>query len=418
MNKMDFSRLAGWAACAGLLLMPVMGTFAARGQEAVTVRFEVRLSEAAAKINATGPLEVRGNLPELGAWGGKGLSLVRGADGVFTGEIAGVKAGTTIECKVTRGGWETVEKAGDGGEINNREIVVKAGTEAMVVAMEVQNWADGVEAKKVASTATGDIREHAAVRSEVLGNTRRVWVWLPEGYEQEPERRYPVLYMHDGQNCFDAALSFSGEWRADETARDLIAAGKIEPIIIVAVENTGLGRFYEYTPTEFVHKAIGEARGGGAEKYARFLIEELKPMIDRTYRTKAGREDTGVAGSSLGGLVSLYLGQEHGATYGKVGAVSPSLFWGNRQLMLAVMERPEKVLAGKLWMDMGTEEERMLDNAVNSLTNARELAAVLSAADAKAGGGRFEYFEAAGAKHHESDWAARFGKILEFLYGK
>lgn len=392
----------------------------------VNVKFEAKLATAATKIKPTDKLYLRGNHPALGSWERDGLELKVGDDGKFSAELSGVDVGTRLEFKVTRGGWETVEKDAAGNEISNREVTVKPnadGQGSVVVAIEVQNWADtsggpGAGGKKV-STATGDIREHAQVKSAILGNTRKVWVWLPEGYEKNPDARYPVLYMHDGQNCFDAAISFSGEWRADETAAELIAAGKIEPVIIVAVENTGLGRFYEYTSVEFLHPALGEPRGGGAAKYARFLKEELKPLIDKTYRTKPGREDTGVCGSSLGGLVSLYLGQEHGETFGKIGAVSPSLFWGDRKLMKEVAADPQKVLAGKLWMDMGTDEERILDNALNSLGNARELAAVLTEADAKRGEEpRFVYYEAEGGKHHESDWAARFGKILEFLYGK
>src|SRR5205823_10103352 len=139
-----------------------------------------------------------------------------------------------------------------------------------------RNAAAEAPATSPASTITGDVRTHDHFVSKHLGNERKLLVWLPPGYDADVQRRYPVLYLHDGQNVFDAATSFAGEWRADETAMKLITSGEIEPIIMVGVSNTQTARGDEYGPTRDAHYNAG----GKGEQYARFLIEELKPMIE------------------------------------------------------------------------------------------------------------------------------------------
>src|SRR5215831_10270041 len=161
-------------------------------------------------------------------------------------------------------------------------------------------------------TLTGNIQHHQSFRSKILGNRRDVLVYLPPGYRRLSGRRYPVLYLHDGQNVFDTATSFAGvEWGVDETAERLIRTKIIEPVIVVAVANMGEDRVHEYTPTPGVIEAKGRRKKrsrGLARLYGRFLIEELKPFIDRKYRTKPDPEFTGLGGSSLGGLVTLAIG--------------------------------------------------------------------------------------------------------------
>src|SRR5438067_3163560 len=154
-------------------------------------------------------------------------------------------------------------------------------------------------------TLTGNIHCHRQFPSRTLGNRRDILVYLPPGYRRFLRRHYPVLYLHDGQNLFDSATAFGGvEWGVDETAQRLILGGKIEPLIIIGIYNTGEQRIDEYTPTIDPR----QQRGGKADLYGRFIVEELKPFIDHRYRTMAGPEFTGLGGSSLGGLVSFYLG--------------------------------------------------------------------------------------------------------------
>src|ERR1051326_7844869 len=161
-------------------------------------------------------------------------------------------------------------------------------------------------------TLTGNIKQHRAFPSKVLGNRRDVLVYLPPGYSRFSRQRYPVLYFHDGQNVFDAATAFAGvEWEVDETAQRLIRKKLIEPLIVVAIANTGEDRIHEYAPTPGVIETNAKRKKrskGWARRYARFLIEELKPYIDKQYRTKPEAEFTGLGGSSLGGLLTLSLG--------------------------------------------------------------------------------------------------------------
>ena len=259
---------------------------------------------------------------------------------------------------------------------------------------------------------TGDIRYHKNFHSKILNNDRDVIVYLPPDYETHQDERFPVFYMNDGQNLFDGATSFiSGqEWRVDETAQSLINAHKIKPLIIVGIYNTGKDRVNEYTPAQDPkYKA-----GGNADLYGRMLIEELKPFIDQTYRTKVDAADTGLGGSSLGGLVSLYIGLKYPNVFGKLAVVSPSVFWANNYVIHLVENLPRK-LSLRIWLDIGTKEGRDPEEALKATNDARLLNDTL----VKKGwrhGKDLEYYEAKDAEHNERAWAARTDKILEFLF--
>ncbi|WP_394792807.1 alpha/beta hydrolase [Armatimonas sp.] len=251
-------------------------------------------------------------------------------------------------------------------------------------------------------TRTGLFRLHADFASQVLKPRRTVLVYLPPGYYENPERRYPVLYLHDGQNLFDGATSFihGQEWRVDETAERLIVAGKIEPLIIVGIYNTGATRLEEYTPTR-----DKRGRGGKGEIYSKFLTDELKPFIDRTYRTKTDAANTALGGSSLGGLISLWVGLKRADTFGKLAILSPSVWWDEKAILKAITKK----LALKLWVDIGTSE------GDNALPDTRLLRDALKEKGWKEGS-ELTYQEFEGAQHNESSWAARFDKVLLFLF--
>lgn len=248
------------------------------------------------------------------------------------------------------------------------------------------------------------LRRHDQFHSEFLELDRDVLVWLPSGYEDAAHARYPVLYMHDGQNLFEPDTAFTkGEhWRVGETATALIAQGTIEPLIVVGIYNTGEMRIDEYTPIE--DKKLG---GGHADDYGRMIIEELKPMIDRTYRTRTDRDSTGIAGSSLGGLVSLHLAFTHPAVFGKVAALSPSVWWGRKAILKTIREARAKPRL-KIWVDMGTAEGR------RGLDDARLLKAALVGLGFS--DDELHYAEYEGATHSEQAWSRRVGPMLEFLF--
>ena len=259
-------------------------------------------------------------------------------------------------------------------------------------------------------TFTGNIKRHRAFPSRILGNRRDVLVYLPPGYRRFSRKRYPVLYLHDGQNVFDAATSFSGvEWGVDETAERLIRQKLIEPLIIVAIANTGEERVHEYAPTRGVidAKAKRKKRSRGlARLYGAFLMDELKLYIDRKYRTKPGAEFTGLGGSSLGGLVTLAIGILYPRAFSRLIVMSPSIWWDDFAIY-RVVDSIEQKPPLKIWLDTGTAEP--------GWEQARELRNRL----VEKGWRLFDdiqYLEAKGAGHSEAAWAARIDPALRFLF--
>lgn len=230
---------------------------------------------------------------------------------------------------------------------------------------------------------------------------REVQVWLPPGYEAESPRRYPVLYLHDGQNLFDDGAA-GAEWQVDETAQRLVLSGAVRPLIIVGVSSTGT-RALDYTPVPMRRGDQG-VQGGGAADYARYLVQELKPVIDARYRTQAGRDSTAVGGSSLGGLVSMWLMLHHGDVFGAALVVSPSVWWAQGAIVSAVQAAPASTPSPRLWLDAGTEEGR------DMVPGARRLRQALQAR-----GWTPAYLEQPGAGHDETSWAARVEPMLRFL---
>jgi predicted alpha/beta superfamily hydrolase len=261
-----------------------------------------------------------------------------------------------------------------------------------------------------AHTLTGNIQRHRGFRSKILANRRDVLIYLPRGYSRFSRQRYPVLYLQDGQNVFDAATSFSNvEWGVDEAAQRLIRKNLIEPLIIVAIANTGEERIHEYAPTRGVidSDAPRKKRSRGlARHYARFLIEEVKPYIDKKYRTKPEAEFTGLGGSSLGGLLTLSLGLWFPNVFTRIIAMSPSVWWDD-QVIVKMVNKLDQKLPLKIWLDTGTNEPGW------------ERARVLCEALIDKGWHLFddlEYHEIEGGDHSEAAWAARVDSALRFLF--
>lgn len=259
-------------------------------------------------------------------------------------------------------------------------------------------------------TLTGNIKRHRAFRSKILGNRRDVLVYLPPGYRRLSLRRYPVLYLQDGQNVFDAATSFAGvEWGVDETAQRLIHRKLIEPLIIVAVANIGEERIHEYAPTPGVIelKEHPKKRSRGlAHVYGQFLIEELKPFIDKTYRTKPDAKFTGLGGSSLGGLATLAIGILYSEVFTRLIVMSPSIWWDDYAIFRLVGIMGEKPPL-KIWLDTGTHEP--------GWEHARSLCEYLIDKGWRLGFD-LSYLEVKDADHSEAAWSARVEPALRFLF--
>ena len=259
-------------------------------------------------------------------------------------------------------------------------------------------------------TLTGNIHEFRGFKSKILGNRRDVLVYLPRGYRRFSRRRYPVLYLQDGQNVFDAATSFSHvEWGVDETAQTLIRKNLIEPLIVVAIANVGEDRIHEYAPSRGVFDSSAKRKKrskGMARKYGEFLITELKPYIDRKFRTQREAESTGLGGSSLGGLLTLSLGLWYPQVFSRLMVMSPSVWWDD-QVIVSMVEELDRKLPLKIWLDTGTNEP--------GWENAR----VLCEALVEKGGKLFDdlqYHEIEGADHSEGAWAGRVDPALRFLF--
>jgi len=243
--------------------------------------------------------------------------------------------------------------------------------------------------------------------SKILGNSRNVTVYLPPGYDEAgSESRYPVLYMHDGQNLFHPERSFipGQHWRLSEAANESIGSRRAEPMIIVGIDNAGPDRIHEYTPT---HDDDRDA-GGRAESYGRMLAEELKPVIDARYRTRPERGQTAIGGSSLGGLLSLYLVLHRFDLFTRAAVMSPSVWWHDRSILSEVEAFDGAGQRPRIWLDIGGREGR------EALGDARALRDLLR----KKGWGEEElcFYEDRRADHSERAWANRVKSALEFLF--
>jgi enterochelin esterase-like enzyme len=264
-----------------------------------------------------------------------------------------------------------------------------------------------------AQSATGDLRLHE-FRSRIFRNTRFLRVWLPPGYDDadNADRHYPVLYLNDGQNLFEAATAFNGvEWQVDETADRLIREDVVPPMIVVGIDNTGRDRIREYMPHRSLHPMILRVQG---TRYPAFLFKEVIPFIARRYRVASGPENMGLGGSSLGALIALYTAAVRPGVIGRLLLESPSLWASNRQLIRqsrGVKRWPERV-----YLATGTAEAGRRDKDQSVVDDVRELAGILRRAGLD--DGRLRLVIDDGATHNEAAWAGRFPEALAFLFGK
>jgi predicted alpha/beta superfamily hydrolase len=251
------------------------------------------------------------------------------------------------------------------------------------------------------------LRLHRSFRSIYLPDERDIIVYVPPSYDVEHERTYSVLYMHDGQNLFDPQTSFikGRTWQVREHADAAIQAGEVEPLIIVGIYNTGDRRMAEYT-----HDRSRQMGGGEADDYGLMLTRELMPWIATQYRVRQERESTGLGGSSLGGLVTLFLGLRHPEHFGKLAVLSPSVWWNHKSILGYLNERAPQIWERpSLWLDVGDKEGHKALRDVDHL--ARRL---------KANGWRpgeaLHYERIHGGTHDEASWATRVRPMLRFLF--
>lgn len=350
------------------------------------------------------PVCITGNHDLLSNWQGTGVKLKETGPNLYLFS-ADLPAHTQIEFKFTRGSFASVEKAASGLERPNRTL--KTGNSKPVSHhCKIEAWADAHESNdgNQKPLITGNFKILAKVSSSLLKPQRNIIVWLPPSYNQASNRRkrYPVVYMHDGQNLFDPTTSFGGvDWGVDEAMTECIKANIIQEAIIVGIANTA-DRMSEYTPfPDPKHK------GGNGASYVKFIVKELKPRIDKEFRTLKSRENTFIGGSSLGGLISLYAGINNPETFGGIIAISPSIWWSNGGIIKWLVDNGIENYKGKIWLDMGTREGEEAINYTRLL--AKELSE--KAPDFKG----LHYREFPGGTHSEGAWKQRIHLPLKFF---
>lgn len=305
-----------------------------------------------------------------------------------------------LQFKFTRGSWDTVEGDGDNQFIDNRNFFYD-GT-ATTYTTIIEGWEDAGDggANSTAAANVEIMDENFYIPQ--LDRTRRIWLYLPPDYHTT-DKSYPVIYMHDGQNLFDQATSFSGEWEVDETLNQLHAAGD-HGAIVVGIDNGGIHRLDELTP--WSNPQYG---GGQGAQYVDFIVETLKPHIDQNYRTRPEREFTAVAGSSLGGLVSMYAIMAHPTVFGKAGVLSPS-FWFSEQAY-AQVEAVSKDKNVRIYLMGGANEGGSMVQKLQQMETTLENSDFVDGED-------FTVVVHADGQHSEWYWAREFGAVYQWLFAE
>lgn len=335
-----------------------------------------------------------GSTEELGRWDVDAVPMTRMDDNRWEVTLT-LHTEEPVEFKVTRGSWETEEVSANGRLLDNHVLTPVDGGR---VEIQVAGWKDG-RATRMEGGITGNYRLLPQVRSEFLDRPRDVIVWFPPGYEVHASKRYPVLYMHDGQQVFDPATSTWGkDWQVDDLAQEMILNGELEPFIVVAAYCTE-ARGEEYSP------------GAKGDDYLRFLIEELKPRVDETWRTQPDRSC--IAGSSMGGLISFYAAWKHPNVFFGAACLSPAFMerYGGRCFEMVAAARG-KLPDVKLFLSCGGAaglEADLLDGTL-------KMANLLKQVDYPEENltVRIESW----AEHNEEAWARMTPHWLRFLFGR
>ena len=339
-------------------------------------------------LNSWDVVYITGSHQALGEWNSRAVRL-DWHDGVFRKEI-NIPSGVEFDYLLTHGSWRKAECHDHENEQRPHHAISQRGLHLDHV---VKHW------------GRDSVRYHVDVRSKYLPHPHTVAVHLPSGYELEPNQRYPVIYLHDGQNVFDAHTAFAGvAWECDESAERLQRQGAITPIIQVAVANTP-DRIREYAPQPGHSEEL-------ASRYARFLIDEVKSFIDHTYRTKREPQFTGICGSSLGGLSSLFLTREYPDVFGRCAAMSPSLWWDNEAYLLQSLNDPRGLSDAVVWIDVGGAEGFSEAGRQGNIRRVKQMATRLGYPLSE----RVTYVEVPDGLHNEGAWAARYPDMLRFLF--
>ncbi|MFZ4797285.1 MAG: alpha/beta hydrolase-fold protein [Bacteroidia bacterium] len=301
--------------------------------------------------------------------------------------------------KFTRGSWATVEGDAAGNVIQNRTFSYSTNA---IINVSILGWEDKKTGGGNNSTALPNVKLLSNnFYMPQLNKNRRIWIYLPNDYETNTNKRYPVLYMHDGQNCFDKTTAFAGEWGIDETLNYKEKNGD-KGCIVVAIDNGGASRLDEYSP--YVNAQYG---GGKGDDYVDFLALTLKPFIDSAYRTYADKNNTAMAGSSMGGLITMYALFKYPNVYGKAGIFSPA-FWFTNQLYTYIINK-SKSNNQKFYFVCGQNEASNMANWQDSMNAVLQSKGYDKTTELK-------NIKKPEGTHSESFWNAEFGACYVWLF--
>ena len=314
--------------------------------------------------------------------------------------------GDFVEYKFTQGSWNTVEKDADFAEIANRTHNVT--DEDQTLNHTILNWRnDAASSSSHVATITGNVQLIKDFYMPQLDRKRNIRIYLPPDYAKT-QKRYPVIYMHDGQNLFDESTSFSGEWKIDESLESLFNEGRFNGAVVVGIDNHPRKRSDELIPWN-----NPEYGGGKGDAYVDFITLTLKTWIDENYLTLTDAQNTAIAGSSLGGLISLYAGCKYPETYGKIGIFSPAFWVANPEIRQYVISHP-LLRQTRVYIDVGTMEGNNAKQRKAYLKDAEAMNDLLAKTSTPKNNLKFIVDE--GAKHHESFWAKRFPDAILWLF--
>jgi len=319
--------------------------------------------------------------------------LQKNEQGQFFIEIKKVEP-AGYEFKFTRGSWDQGETNEKGADLPNRKATINSDTS---IQFTIAGWKDGFSQQRKISTASAQVKIiDTAFPMPQLGRTRRIWVYLPAEYSTATSKRYPVLYMHDGQNLFDNSTAFAGEWGVDE-AMDAVR----NACIVVGIDNGAAKRMNEYNPNDTKQFGKGEGRA-----YLQFIVQNLKPFVDRQYRTLPDKRHTYMAGSSMGGLITFYAGLYYPAVFGRLGVFSPS-FWIEPSIKTQVKELAKRATHGfqKYYFYAGGGEGQQM---------APDMKAVAAVLKQIANPALITVVKPEG-KHNEISWAAVFPDFFKWI---
>jgi len=355
---------------------------------------EIKFVIISNNISDSSSVYITGNHPLIGNWNPGKVSLIKKENNIWEGEFSFPK-GFHLEYKLTLGSWEREALDVKGYVRSNSRLDIKNDT---TITIHIGDWGNSRSNRIITGQITGKVKYHSKLKWEGILE-RDVAVWLPPGYDENPEQRYPVLYMHDGQNMFDPKTSaFGVDWQIDEAADSLIRKGYIIPTIIVGIYNTP-DRSLEYTPC-----ITGYA-------YMNFIVNRLKPLIDSSYRTLPGKKYTAVGGSSLGGLISFILLWDHSDVFSQAACISPAFKFSTIDFVSPVKNYTGKKKQIRIYIDNGSVGlEDSLQGGVDEMLSALQEIGYAEGDD-------LYFYKALEAKHFESDWAERIWRPLIFMFG-